>query len=88
MSLQDDCNAHHQNLYDTYEAFLQAHRDAYADALANGADTQLLVAWSTKFDRAKATMQQLCTAATAGGNSVPNVTVQSSPGPKGNDPIN
>lgn len=88
MSLQDDCNACHQRIFDAYEEFLQAHRDAYAEADAAGASLNTKIAWDVAFDTAKSAMQAVCTKAKNCANSVGGVTVQSSPGPKNNSPIN
>lgn len=87
MSLQDDCNDHHQCMYDAYEAWVQAHQNAYTAAQAAGMGLSQKIAWEVAFGMAQNAMLNCCNKAKLAGNSVPGVTVASAPGPKTNDPL-
>lgn len=87
MSLQDDCNNHHQCMYDAYEAWCQAHYNAYNAAKQAGMSLNTRIAWEIAFETAQSAMLNCCNKAKNAGNTVPGVTVASAPGPKTNQPL-
>lgn len=84
MSLQDDCNDHKNAITPCANDYLAKLRAAYADAVASGASINTKIAAQVQYNYLKQAVQNTCNAFENMANSVPGVTVQSSPGPKDN----
>lgn len=87
MTPQEQADAHYAAINTAFDALFDALRAAYDDADAAGASTQSKVGAQTQFSRFMNAGLAACASFCAMGDTVPDVTVQSAPGPKNTNPL-